>query len=129
MENEFPLGRSYSTAIYYLLEGDDLSKFHRIKSDELWHFYEGAPATIHVIHPDGLYEALYFGNRPDEGQMYQHVVPANSWFGVTLDKPDSYMLAGCMVSPGFDFKDFEMGDKYRLTKAFPEHEAIINQLS
>lgn len=129
LESGFPSGRSYSTAIYYLLKGDDRSKFHRIKSDELWHFYEGSPAIIHIIHPDGLYEALYLGNNPESGQMFQHVVPAGSWFGVTVENSDSYMLAGCTVSPGFDFKDFELGDIYKLKKAFPEHKVIIDQLS
>jgi len=58
---QFPDGRNYCTSIYYLLGSDDISRFHRIKSDETWHHYEGSSVTIHIIHEDGLYEALYLG--------------------------------------------------------------------
>lgn len=128
-ESGFPSGRNFSTSIYYLLSGTDTSSFHRIRSDETWHFYTGSSATIHVIHPDSLYEALYLGPDLESGQFYQHTVPARSWFGVTVDNPNSYILAGCTVSPGFDFEDFEMGDPYMLKQAFPEHREIIDQLS
>lgn len=127
--SSFPAGRSYGTAIYYLLEGSDISKFHRIKSDETWHFYEGSSAIIHVIHPDGIYKPLYLGSTIESGYQFQHVVPANSWFGVSVDNTDSYLLAGCTVSPGFDFKDFEMGDAYQLKQAYPEHKSIIEKLT
>lgn len=126
---EFPAGRSFGTAIYYLLEGTGISKFHRIKSDETWHFYEGTSATIHIIHPDGLYEALYLGKDIESGYQFQHVVPANSWFGVSVDNADGYILAGCTVAPGFDFSDFEIGDAYKLKQAFPDHKEIIENLT
>lgn len=125
----YPAGRNFFTSIYYLLEGSDTSSFHRIKSDETWHFYSGSPVTIHIIHPDSLYEALYLGPDLEKGQAFQHTVPGGSWFGVSVDKADSYILAGCTVSPGFDFDDFEMGDSYKLKQAFPEHADIIEKLS
>lgn len=128
-EDSFPDNRNYSTAIYFLLKGQQYSKFHRIQSDELWHFHAGSGATIHIIHPDSLYEAKYLGPDLQKGQEFQHAVPAQSWFGVTVDNPDSFLLASCSVSPGFDFRDFEMADPYQLKKAFPEHSAIIDQLS
>lgn len=125
----FPGNRNYSTAIYFLLKGQEHSKFHRIKSDELWHFHAGSGATIHIIHPDSLYEAKYLGPDLQRGREFQHAVPAHSWFGVTVDNRDSFLLASCTVSPGFDFRDFEMAAPYQLKKAFPEHKAIIDQLS
>lgn len=125
----FPGSRNYSTAIYFLLKGQQHSKFHRIQSDELWHFHAGSPATIHIIHPNSFYEARYLGPELLIGQKFQQVVPAQSWFGVTVDTPRSFMLASCTVSPGFDFRDFEMADSYQLKQAFPEHTAIIDQLS
>lgn len=128
-ESFYPVGRHFSTAIYYLLESSETSSFHRIRSDETWHFYGGSPATIHIIHPDALYEALYLGPEIESGQAFQHTVPGGSWFGVSVDKTDSYLLAGCSVAPGFDFDDFEMGDSYKLKQAFPEHVAIIEQLN
>lgn len=125
----FPGNRNYSTAIYFLLKGQQHSKFHRILSDEIWHFHTGSAATIHIIHPDSLYEAKYLGPDLQKGQEFQQVVPAQSWFGVTVDDQNSFLLASCTVSPGFDFRDFEMADPYQLKKAFPEHTDIISQLS
>lgn len=125
----FPGGRSYSTAIYFLLKSSQHSAFHRIRSDEIWHYHLGSSATIHIIHPDSLYQALYLGADFENGQEFQHVVPAGSWFGVTVDHPGSFSLSSCTVSPGFDFKDFEMADPYKLKHAFPEHKEIIEKLS
>lgn len=125
----YPVGRHFSTAIYYLLEGNDTSSFHRIRSDETWYFYSGSPATIHIIHPDSLYQALHLGPDINQDQAFQHTVPGGSWFGVSVDNTDTYLLAGCTVAPGFDFDDFEMGDPYKLKQAFPEHSGIIEKLS
>ncbi len=125
---QFPDGRNYCTSIYYLLGSDDISRFHRIKSDETWHHYEGSSVTIHIIHEDGLYEALYLGKNLENNQFPQQTVPAGAWFGVTVDTPDSFALCGCTVSPGFDFQDFQMADRYMMLQAFPEHEAIIKKL-
>lgn len=128
-DDGFPSGRNYSTGIYYLLGSEDISCFHRIKSDEVWHHYEGSSITIHVIHEDGRYEALHLGKNLSNQQQPQCVVPAEAWFGVTVDEPDHYVLCGCTVSPGFDFEDFEMADLGRMLQAFPEHEAIIRKLT
>ena len=98
-EKTYPAGRNFFTSIYYLLEGNNTSSFHRIKSDETWHFYSGSPATIHIIHPDSLYEARYLGPEIDSGQLFQHTIPGGSWFGVSVNNTDSYMLAGCTVAP------------------------------
>lgn len=128
-EDHFPDGRHYSTSIYYLLESGDQSHFHRIKSDEVWHHYEGSSITIHMITQTGSYRKLHVGKNFGNGQKPQHIVPANCWFGVTVDEPDSYALCGCTVSPGFDFEDFEMGDRSALLERYPEHEEIIERLT
>lgn len=120
--------RNASTAIYYLLRSEDISRFHRIRSDEVWHHYMGSAVTLHIIHDDGLYEAKYVGQALENGEKPQCVIPAGAWFGATIDKENSFALCGCTVAPGFDFDDFEMGDRYRMLQAFPEHEAIIKRL-
>lgn len=125
----FPAGRNYSTAIYYLLGSEDISCFHQIKSDEVWHHYEGSSITIHVIHEDGQYEALSLGKKLSDQQQPQCMVPAGAWFGVTVDEQDHFALCGCTVSPGFDFEDFEMGDQDQMIQTFPEHEVIIQKLT
>src|SRR5688572_7397541 len=72
--------RSFSTAIYYLLEQGDYSAFHRIKSDECWHFYAGQTLLIHVIENDGKYYCVRLGDNISEGETFQFVVPAGAWF-------------------------------------------------
>lgn len=125
----FPSGRNLSTSIYYLLGSDDRSLFHRIRSDEVWHHYEGSAMMIHMIRQDSLYEAVVLGKELSSGQRPQFVVPAGVWFGVTVEEPDSFSLCGCTVAPGFDFRDFEMADRYRMLQAFPEHEAVVMKLT
>jgi predicted cupin superfamily sugar epimerase len=121
--------RKISTAIYFLLEGNHYSAFHRIKSDELWHFYDGCGLCIYVIHPDGRGEELYLGNNLLEGFSFQHIVKAGCWFASKPVDDKGFSLCGCTVSPGFDFEDFEMGDKQQLLTQFPQHKKWIEQLS
>lgn len=128
-EDDFPDGRHYSTSIYYLLKNGDQSHLHKIKSDEVWHHYEGSPITIHLITQTGSYRKLHVGKDLRNNQKPQQIVSANCWFGITVDEPDSYALCGCTVSPGFDFEDFEMGDRAALLKKYPEHEEIIRKLT
>ena len=121
--------RSHSTAIYFLLEKGNFSAFHRIKSDELWHFYAGDVISIYVIYPDGSIEIIQLGLELEKGQRPQAVVPANSWFASKVAGKGSFALAGCTVAPGFDFEDFEMGRRETLTQEFPQHALIISQLT
>ncbi len=123
------LGRSHSTAIYYLIEGGDRSKLHRIKSDEIWHFYFGDPIVIAEIDGAGSVTETVLGQDLSEGQLPQHVVPAGRWFGAFLPKGEGYALVGCTVAPGFDFADFEMGKKDELFALYPKARELIDRLS
>jgi predicted cupin superfamily sugar epimerase len=117
--------RAASTAIYFLLPGSSFSAFHRIRSDEAWHFYEGAPVEIPVIHPDNRCETLRLGP-PDHGGTYQAVVPAHAWFAARCTDPDGYSLVGCTVAPGFDFADFELAARSDLADRYPDHRDLIH---
>jgi len=94
--------RQFSTCIYYLLEGEQISRFHRIHSDELWHFYAGGPLVVHVLPQEGASQEILLGSDPDQGESFQGVVLAGDWFGASLKNPNSFALVGCAVSPGFD---------------------------
>lgn len=120
--------RLISTAIYFLLEGKDYSAFHRIKSDELWHFYTGDGLHIYVIHPDGRGEVLLLGNDLANGYRFQQIVKAGCWFASKPASEDSFSLVGCTVAPGFDFADFEMANEKELLLNFPEHKEWISML-
>ena len=120
--------RAFSTAIYFLLEQGNFSAFHRIKSDECWHFYAGDPLLVYVLQQDGVLQIIELGNDISTGQVFQYVVPANSWFASRPAPSAAFSFVGCTVAPGFDFADFELADAYVLAAAFPQHRAIIQEL-
>jgi predicted cupin superfamily sugar epimerase len=128
LPERFQGDRPFSTAIFYLLEQGDFSSFHRIKSDECWHFYAGSTLYIHVIENDGMYTQVKLGNLVKQGDVFQFVVPAGAWFAAEPAAGTSFALTGCTVAPGFDFSDFEMAEKATLISHFPQHEALLNRL-
>lgn len=128
LPDRFKGERPFSTAIYYLLEQGDFSSFHKIKSDECWHFYAGSALHIHIIENDGHYHCIKLGNQIQEGETFQFVVRAGAWFAVEPCPETLFSLTGCTVAPGFDFEDFEMGNKQALIIQFPQHRDIINRL-
>ena len=120
--------RNFSTAIYFLLRSQDRSVFHRIKSDELWHFYQGTTLLIYMLMEKEL-KIHRLGANINEGDSLQVMIPANCWFGAMVEKPGSYALCGCTVAPGFDFQDFEMARQDFLLANYPDQSEIIKQLS
>jgi predicted cupin superfamily sugar epimerase len=121
--------RSASTAIYFLLAQEDFSAFHRIASDELWHFYAGSGLIVYVIDPDGNYSELHLGDAFETGEVFQAVVKAGCWFASRLKHPAGFALVGCTVAPGFDFADFEMAKRSELTATYPKHRRLIEELT
>ncbi|MGA9269892.1 MAG: cupin domain-containing protein [Lutimonas sp.] len=126
---DFKGKRNFSTCIYFLLTSNDFSAFHRIKQDEIWHFYDGSPIRLHVIAPSGEYSKHRIGRELALGETPQLVVPAGCWFAAEVVNESAFSLVGCTVSPGFDFRDFEMGSRPELISLFPEHEKIISKLT
>jgi hypothetical protein len=129
LPQRFGSPRSFSTAIYFLLASGQFSAWHRIKSDELWFFHAGCPLAIHCLTADGGYHTISLGNTPDQGQSLQAMVPAGSWFAAQPLAANSFTLVSCTVAPGFDFSDFEMGERHELLTMFPRQREIIEQLS
>ncbi len=127
LPKRFSGNRSFSTAIYFLLSKGNFSAFHRIKSDELWHFYDGAPVSIHVIDTEGILTTHKLGVEPHQGLSPQITIPANSWFA--SESTGDFSLVGCTVSPGFDFNDFELADRESLINIFKNHIKVITQFT
>ncbi|GAB1431317.1 cupin domain-containing protein [Ignavibacteria bacterium] len=123
---EYGSRRNYATSIYFLLQGNDFSAFHRIRQDEIWHFHDGYDILLHCIAPDGTYSVQRLG--VDLGTP-QIVIPAGTWFAAELADKDGFALAGCGVSPGFDFRDFEMPGRDELIALFHRHANIIRRLT
>ncbi|ORC89753.1 cupin [Trypanosoma theileri] len=127
---ETPRGaRFYYTSIYFLLTHNNPSHFHRIQSDEVWYYHAGSPLTVHVLHPDGVYEKILVGPNIDNGEVLQAVVPKNVIFGSSVEVEGSFSVVSCMCSPGFDYRDFELFTKSELISQYPNHDAIINKLA
>jgi hypothetical protein len=118
--------RSAATAIYFRLRHDEVSRLHRLAHDELWFWHEGASTTIHLIHPDGSYEQRRCG-APHTGGAYAVLIPAGCWFGATPD--GAYTIVSAVVSPGFDFADFELADRATLFREYPQCEELIERLT
>ncbi len=121
--------RNVSTGIYYMLTKGSKSNLHRIKSDEMWHFYLGEPMTIVEFYDDGRYQEIVLGQDVLKGQLVQHTVPAGCWFGAFPNPNTEFSFVGCTVAPGFDFQDFEFANQQELLEKFPEQADIIKRLT
>ena len=121
--------RSFATCIYFLLTSDTFSAFHKIKQDEIWHFYEGSPISLHTISEKGNHSEFIIGRDFNKGQTPQLLVSGGYLFGARVINKNDYALVGCTVSPGFDFSDFELPSRKELIFKFPQHQEIITELT
>ncbi len=128
LPSSFTGDRNASTHIYFLLKKNQFSAFHRIQSDELWHFYAGGPLVIYEIQESGHLTKHLLGNDPQAGQSLFCVIKAGNWFASQPAEQSEYSLVGCTVSPGFDFADFEMAKKKELIQLYPQHSELIDKL-
>jgi predicted cupin superfamily sugar epimerase len=129
LPERFGGNREFATAIYFLLEQGNYSAFHRLKSDECWHFYDGDPLEIFIIREDGRFDKITLGRDFGNNQYYQFVVPANCWFASRPAPGSAFSFVGCTVSPGFDFADFEIADADMLAVNYPQYEKLIRSFS
>jgi uncharacterized protein len=120
--------RNVCTAIHYLLENKDRSNFHRIKSDECWFFHQGQPLVIYYLHQGNLF-TITLGHDIAKGEVPYFRVPANTWFASKVKTGTGYSLVSCTVAPGFDFMDFELAARIKLTLEYPQLEAVIKEFT
>ena len=117
--------RCFGTSIYFLLTPESVSNFHRLKSDEIWHFHKGGSAIIHMIYPEGELISKRIGDNREAGDSLQVIIPHRTWFAAEV-LTQGFILVGCTVSPGFEFEDFELADRQVLIKQFPKHANLIS---
>jgi uncharacterized protein len=129
LPDRFTGDRCVATSIYFLLKGDEYSSFHRIRSDETWHFYDGSPIELTILNDNGNLTRHLLGRDFDLGQSLQITVPQGNWFGARVTDKNSFALAGCTVAPGFYFDDFELADRAELIADFPQHASVITSLT
>lgn len=123
----FQSSRRLMTSIYYLLRSDQVSKFHRLKSDEIWLYHAGSSAKIILLDKQGAKQTLNIGPRIEKSEKPQILIPAGSIFAASLTTPDSFGLFSCIVSPGFEFEDFEMIERDDLIQNFPKQTELIKK--
>ena len=119
--------RSTCTAIYYLLTGNQFASFHIMKSDEIWHFYSGSSLTLYIIDSKGEMKQILIGPNFDRGERFQVIIKSGCWFAVSINNRNSFSLVGCTVSPGFDYRDWKLGDRKKLLEQYPQHNKIIKK--
>ena len=107
--------KSAHTSIYYLLSGDDFSSWHRIKSDETWYFHSGGDVVIYFFDLNKALQTIQLGL---DSKCLQATIPANTWFAAKPISQNSFCLVSCAVAPGFEFTDFEIGQRDSLLNEF-----------
>ncbi len=127
--NDYGGDRSVSTAIYYLLTPETFSAIHRVKSDEVFHFYAGDAVEMLQLWPNDEAKVITIHNDLAAGHEPQVIVPAGVWQGCRLVRGGQWALMGCTVAPGFDYSDFELGDRAALLMAYPEYSILITELT
>ncbi len=129
LPNRYSSKHSLSTSIYFLLNKNQISAFHKLQSDEIWHYHTGASLKIHIISNDGNYKEVKLGLSLEDGESPQIIIPHNHWFAAELLDKSSFTLIGCTVAPGFDFTDFILGKQDILKKLFPQHSDLIVRMT
>lgn len=129
LPQRFSGSRPFSTAIYYLLPGDEFSAFHRLHSDEMWHFYTGSPLTLYILETDGRLLEKTLGSDMERGESFQVLIEAGCWFAATVDDVATYTLVGCTVAPGFAYEDYELAHRDALMTQYPQHSELIRRLT
>lgn len=129
LPERFKGSHSLYTSIYFLLYENEFSAFHVLKSDEIWHFYEGTTLDIHIINPEGKLQTVSLGKNFDVGEHFQYCIKAGHYFAAEVRDKTSFSLVGCTVSPGFEYSDFELCKRKDLILKFPFHKLIIDRLS
>lgn len=121
--------RYTGTAIYYLLEPDTFSEMHRLKSDEVFHFYAGDAVEMLQLGAEGGGTIVRIGNRLEQGERPQVVVRRDVWQGSHLAPGGQWALLGCTVSPGFEFEDYETATREELCAGWPRFAGLLSELT
>lgn len=124
LPDRYHSSRVFGTSIYFMLTKESVSNFHRLNSDEIWHFHYGGKAKIHFIDKHGHLCAHVIGPALDNDVSFQVIIPRHTWFAAEMIEGD-YILVGCTVAPGFEFEDFQLADREALSTAYPSHQTLI----
>lgn len=123
----YPDNRKLSTCIFYLLRSGEISKFHRLRSDEIWFYHKGSALKVIILDKEGKKHVHFLGSNSEKPEQFQLFIPAGVIFAAEVTEPESYSIFSCVVTPGFEFDDFELFDKNDLIQAYPKHYNLIEK--
>lgn len=126
-ENKSIYGKYLMSSIYYLLEKEDFSAFHRLSSVEVWFFHVGEPINIYIFNKEGKLEIHSLSSKITDN--FQLAIEPNTWFAAEIPSKKGFSLVSCAVSPEFSFNNFELANKEELIKEYPQYQSIINRLT
>jgi predicted cupin superfamily sugar epimerase len=121
--------RAISTAIYYLLTPDTFSTMHRVRGDEMFHFYLGDAVEMLQLKADGSGEVIVLGQDIAAGMRLQHIVPGGVWQGLRVRAGGKFALLGTTMAPGFEYEDYETGERQGLIARFAAYSQMIVSLT
>lgn len=125
LPSQFTGDRSFATHIFFLLSQGNISAFHRIRSDEMWHHYDGEGLELLVLYQEKM-QTIRLGKDWQAGEQLFYAVPAGAWFAARCI--GQYALMGCTVAPGFDFVDFELAEYAVLAPQYPQYAAVLKPM-
>ena len=129
LPERFTKNRAMVSSIYYLLKKGQFSAFHRLKSVEIWSFFEGDPLLITILDRHGDLIGRMLGRNVDSGESLQVAIEAGNWFAAEHRGPGDFTLVGCVVAPGFEYDDMEIARRAELQAKYPQHREIIEKLT
>ncbi len=129
LPGRFAGDRPFSTSIFFLLKSKEVSLFHRVKSDEIWHYYTGSSLVLSTLEKDAGLQQYVLGPDPENNQDFQRIISAGSWMAAEVIGSNSFTLVGCTVAPGFVFEDFELAPREKLLVEFPAHRDLITKFT
>ena len=121
--------RCFGTAIYFLLTATAFSALHKLRSDEIYHFYLGDPVQALLLRQGGSGEVVTIGTDLYCGMRPQMLVPRCTWQGLRLRPGGQFALMGTTVAPGFEFSDFKLANRESLLKNYPSFSDMIRELT
>lgn len=120
-------GEKEYSAIYYMLTRETFSHMHRLRDNELYHFYMGDALELLLLYPDGTFEVKYLGTDLQKGQTPQVMVPAGTWQGSRVTEGGDYCLCGTTMTPAYTQEEYEQGECRELCRMYPEAAEMIRR--
>lgn len=120
-------GEKEYSAIYYMLTRETFSHMHRLRDNELYHFYMGDALELLLLYPDGTFEVKYLGTDLQKGQTPQVMVPAGTWQGARVTEAGDYCLCGTTMTPAYTQEEYEQGECRELCRMYPEAAEMIRR--